>query len=97
MILSCSTGAFNKIQISSSTADLIKVAGRGLWVEGAVAIKGKGLLSTYWLMINNNRVGPDVHVTTNNIDAALGNGEEDQKQRLVDWMTELFIHQAAKV
>lgn len=50
-----STGESSKIQVSGSTAELLKAAGKGLWVqprEREVDVKGKGKLCTYWLQIN---------------------------------------------
>lgn len=47
-----STGQRDFIQVSESTAVLLIEAGKGHWVkprEDSVAVKGKGLMKTYWL------------------------------------------------
>ena len=46
-----STGLRNKIHISQETADLLREAGKGHWIEerkDIVVAKGKGALQTYW-------------------------------------------------
>jgi hypothetical protein len=52
-----STGASQKIQISSSTASLLVDAGKSHWIiprEDQVNAKGKGILQTFWLNIHSN-------------------------------------------
>jgi hypothetical protein len=47
-----STGERNRIQLSDTTAALMKEAGKGEWIrprEGAVTVKGKGEMRTHWL------------------------------------------------
>ena len=47
-----STSIPNKIQVSSTTADLLIASGRMNWVskrQGAVEAKGKGMIQTYWI------------------------------------------------
>merc|ERR1712241_1494466 len=47
-----STGKPNKIQVSQSTADLLKKAKKNRWLharEEMVEAKGKGLMMTYWV------------------------------------------------
>ncbi|KAG7363095.1 family 3 adenylate cyclase [Nitzschia inconspicua] len=51
-----STGEPNKIQISASTADLLKEAGKTYWVrprEDLVHAKGKGNIQTFWVLSRN--------------------------------------------
>ncbi|KAG7348786.1 family 3 adenylate cyclase [Nitzschia inconspicua] len=48
-----STGILGKIQFSQSTADLLKEAGKGNWIQprkDVVTAKGKGTMQTYWLI-----------------------------------------------
>jgi len=52
-----STGEKGRIQISSVTADILADAGHSNWTTprtDGVAAKGKGVLSTYWLMLGND-------------------------------------------
>jgi hypothetical protein len=49
-----STGARNRVHISSDTAELLKAAGKGGWIEKrkeTIDVKGKGLLHTYWVKV----------------------------------------------
>jgi hypothetical protein len=46
-----SNGLPNRIQVSQSTADLLKADGKGHWLtlrQDLVNAKGKGLMQTYW-------------------------------------------------
>ncbi|KAG7375028.1 family 3 adenylate cyclase [Nitzschia inconspicua] len=48
-----STGILGKIQLSHSTAELLKDAGKGSWIQprkDVVTAKGKGTMQTYWLI-----------------------------------------------
>ena len=48
-----STGECDRIQISSSTADVLKQNGKGHWFvprQDLVEVKGKGTFQTYWLV-----------------------------------------------
>ena len=48
-----STGIPSKIQISQSTANLIRQHGKSHWIvkrEGGVEAKGKGVMETYWVV-----------------------------------------------
>jgi class 3 adenylate cyclase len=59
-----STGGKDRIQISSSTAELLIASGKGHWLnqrEDLVEAKGKGKLQTYWLVFRN---GPSTTVAT---------------------------------
>jgi class 3 adenylate cyclase len=53
-----STGEKNRIQVSSTTAEILIASGKGHWLnqrEDLVEAKGKGTLQTYWLSFRNNR------------------------------------------
>ena len=53
-----STGETDRIQMSQSTADLLREAGKGHWLkarESLVHAKGKGELQTYWFEPTNSR------------------------------------------
>jgi hypothetical protein len=106
-----STGEKGRIQISSVTAELLKAAGHDVWLTpraDAVAAKGKGVLSTHWLVLKDaNRSvgtasssGEPERLTNKNkssqVDfdgAVLGTKEA----RLVDWVAEMLLQQIKKV
>jgi hypothetical protein len=51
-----STGARNRIQVSSATAALIVQSGKGKWLEkrkDPVDIKGKGMMETYFVKVTS--------------------------------------------
>jgi class 3 adenylate cyclase len=53
-----STGEKNRIQISSTTAELLREAGKGHWLlprEDLVEAKGKGQMQTFWLECDRGR------------------------------------------
>lgn len=55
-----STGERDRVQVSQETADLLIAAGKRHWVkarEEKVYAKGKGELQTYWLSVDNRRLG----------------------------------------
>jgi len=55
-----SSGEGNRIHISFNTAHLIKEAGHEGWVqrrEGAISLKGKGSMQTFWLVPKKDRTG----------------------------------------
>jgi class 3 adenylate cyclase len=52
-----STGARDRVQVSSKTAELLIAAGKSHWVtprEETVSVKGKGQLQTFWLTMRSN-------------------------------------------
>jgi class 3 adenylate cyclase len=52
-----STGARDRVQVSTKTAELLIAAGKSHWVtprEETVAVKGKGQLQTFWLTMRSN-------------------------------------------
>jgi class 3 adenylate cyclase len=66
-----STGMKGRIQISESTAALLKQAGKSSWLTpraDMVSAKGKGIMSTYWLALKNT--GPSVATGGSSEDAA---------------------------
>jgi class 3 adenylate cyclase len=62
-----STGQLKKIQISQSTADLVKEGGKEYWIrerEEKVQVKGKGDMQTYWVVPRTTAtmsLGPSTH------------------------------------
>jgi len=52
-----STGTPGRIQVSESTAALLKKAHKDLWLaprEGEVSVKGKGQMNTYWVLVKQS-------------------------------------------
>lgn len=95
-----SSGAPGRIHISEDTANLLKAAGKGHWLEKRselVRAKGKGDLQTYWLTTSN---GPDLaesiisgetgstSSTTEN--QAVTSMVSDKMQRLIQWNVQRF-------
>jgi hypothetical protein len=88
-VFSCSTGVPNRIQVSQATAELLKEAGKGSWITprtDAVHAKGKGVLTTYWLLPPASAaesVSPPVVAPPSNAFV--------KQTRLIKWMVDLFI------
>ena len=108
-----STGATNKIQISESTAEILKRSGKQHWVkprEDAVKAKGKGVLSTFWL---NPAGGKDEGSSNGDSDVAANDALDNspsavpkkpvaavdamKQDRLVDWMVEILLDHIKKI
>lgn len=56
------TGLPDRIQVSSTTANLLIEAGKGHWValrDETVVAKGKGEMQTYWLLVDNDNNSVD--------------------------------------
>ena len=79
-----STGAMNKIQISESTAALLKQSGKQHWIkprEDAVKAKGKGVLSTFWLNPTGGKEEGSSAGSDTNVDASLFTSMSDNNDR----------------
>ena len=93
-----STGVPNKIQVSQETADLLKVAGKGGWLEprkSVVSAKGKGKLQTYFLKIVSGSPETEKGVRSSQciIPQDLGNmalADDSKTERLIDWNVEVL-------
>jgi hypothetical protein len=95
-----STGIKNRIQVSSSTASLLIASGKEHWLtsrEDIVNVKGKGILSTYWLCIQSKKPGTATNKSgSSEPDSQTQMSESDDKNllleqdRLVDWICELL-------
>jgi len=107
-----STGARQKVQISSSTGKLLIAAGKEHWLkarEDTVFAKGKGVLNTYWANPTSKRgssVASDQHSQTSSTGQDSGqNGLHALKinetvlvnNRYVDWMVDLLMDDIKKV
>jgi hypothetical protein len=104
-----STGLRGKIQISPSTADLLRGAGKSSWIrqrEDIVDAKGLGKIRTFWLDIEGRNVvvetrqeqfqNPSVE-TIKTVSPVPNATIRDRCDRLVDWMTELLSDYMKKV
>ena len=99
-----STGCMDKIHISNKTAMLLEQHGRKSWVSprnDSVNVKGKGFLSTYWLNITPRRAN-SIRSAGSHSDSPMPNMDTkespiQQKERLVDWMTDLFLKHIVKI
>lgn len=96
------TGQRNRVHLSEQTANLLVEAGKESWViprEDKVEAKGKGLLTTYWLTMDDS-LSDDTGRMANNItdsitfDSTVSSGIRGdlspRDRRLVDWHVELL-------
>ena len=90
-----STCQTNRIQLSNTTTDLLKQAGRGSWIaarQDVVIARGLGALSTYWLTIKDGASGTS-HSSCLTADHQIRSKavrKARHHERLVAWMTELL-------
>ena len=83
-----STGATNRIQLSPETAEYIRKAGKGQWLETRdvkVFIKGKGHLQTYWLVRKQEACS---QASSDVIDSRELDTCRSKASRLVSWNVE---------
>lgn len=86
-----STGTPSKIQISQSTANLIRQHGKSHWItkrEGGVEAKGKGRIQTYWIEPRGHSassVGSNDEADDTDFQVM-----DDKTRRLVDWNVEIM-------
>lgn len=106
-----STGIKGRIQVSKTTAELLKNDRKRSWLSArsdTVSAKGKGVLSTYWLALKNSGqsvgTGSSDEENTNNIGKSSERSTspeadvcELKESRLVDWTSEMLLRQIKKV
>jgi class 3 adenylate cyclase len=94
-----STGTRSRIQVSETTAALIKAAGKAHWVKPRnelVMAKGKGKMQTYWIEPRaggHDRSNSLSHGSFCEISAttSLSNDtNEDKIERLIEWNTDIL-------
>ena len=97
---SCSTGLSNRIQVSQTTATLLKAAGKEHWLEqrdDSVLAKGKGVLNTFWLVPKGQDSQEPVVEPMSNLSSSDNFPDDNsseiaaKKHRLIDWVVELLI------
>eukprot|EP00934_Nitzschia_sp_Nitz4_P001455 Nitzschia sp. Nitz4//scaffold32_size149145//139255//142862//NITZ4_002902-RA/size149145-augustus-gene-0.44-mRNA-1//1//CDS//3329548138//1455//frame0 len=94
-----STGERNRIQVSQSTADELIKHNKGHWVTSRleeVAIKGKGMMTTYWVIPRNgsgSSVGADERQEMSPKEHRMASIviSESKISRLVDWNTDVLL------
>ncbi|CAB9498466.1 Receptor-type guanylate cyclase gcy [Seminavis robusta] len=88
-----STGSKGRIQVSNSTAKILKAVGKDQWLtqrEDAVKAKGKGIMRTYWMTPKKNDSSAG--------GSSVGDPAEQQSQnRLVDWIVSLMLDDIRKI
>lgn len=98
-----STGEANRIQVSPDTAELLKLAGKGSWLEPRavkVFVKGKGHLQTYWLnkdgaegqSSHSSSAGTDTQISQTLKVPVKDNPYTAKLERLQGWTVEEMIH-----
>ena len=102
-----STGMKGRIQVSSATAEALKSDNKGTWLtprSDNVVAKGKGVLSTYWLVLkkagqslssDEDAVDHDATFMSRSSRAATALDQKDA--RVVDWVCEILVKQIKKV
>ena len=97
-----SSGEGNRIHLTAATANLIRDAGHEKWIlprEGAVHLKGKGSMETFWLVPSSKgrsgagrpklaRWTSDVHMLP---PKERKSEEYDKRQRLVAWNVDVLV------
>jgi class 3 adenylate cyclase len=94
-----STGIPNRIQVSSTTADLLIEAGKANWVkprDELIEAKGKGKMQTYWVEPKGMGAGggtlsdmPSLRLSEPSMD--------ERTQRLVEWNIDILTHLVKRI
>ncbi|KAG7370730.1 PAS domain containing protein [Nitzschia inconspicua] len=106
-----STGREGCIQLSETTAKLLRDAGKSQWItarEDKVIAKGKGVLQTYWLRVNNktddcedtlrdasSSSGQDLLVPF--VEESVSHQRNTKLERLVEWNVEILSNLLLKI
>ena len=102
-----STGMRGRIQVSSATAEALRMDNKGSWLSPRsdnVVAKGKGVMNTYWLALkktgqsvssDEDAVDPDdkVHGRSSRAASAM----DHKNVRVVEWVCEILVKQIKKV
>jgi hypothetical protein len=94
-----------KIQISPSTAEVLRSAGKGSWLrprKDIVDAKGLGKIRTFWLDIEgrlDDFIREDATDSTEEMSNMLSHdfSTRGKSSRLIDWMTEMLSDYLKKV
>jgi hypothetical protein len=107
-----STGRKGRIQLSPATAELLRKAGKESWLvcrEDKVRAKGKGVLSTFWLVLQD---GIEVASSTFSVgeipsdrssfvkpsnDIDLSRRHNLKESRLIDWVADILLEHIKRV
>ena len=102
-----STGVKGCIQVSSATAEALRIDHKGSWLtprSDSVVAKGKGVMSTYWLALK--KAGQSVSSDEDFADlednvlsrSSRAASVMDQKEaRVVEWVCDILLKQVKKV
>ena len=97
-----STGVSNRIQLSSATADLLISNGKEHWItkrQDKVRAKGKGELTTYFLLSVKKKSSSTNSVSTSKLDEVIlvrtgkhskGVKTAQKRNRVADWVVEML-------
>ena len=95
-----STGQANRIQVSRATADLLIASGKQHWVHrrhDSVHVKGKGILETFFITPPSRDAASSIELPDSPGVASVFAANEQQQERLVSWMVELFKRRVATI
>jgi len=101
-----STGKINKIQVSESTAELLKNARKSHWLQARdemVEVKGKGLLITYWVEPRSSVASSTCTATSvtkpssEREDSFMTPRISSQTERLVNWNIDVLERLLKKI
>jgi hypothetical protein len=94
-----STGVPNRIQVSSTTAELLIAAGKANWVkprDELVEAKGKGKMQTYW--VEPKMMGTGAGTPSGASSSHLsGETMDERTQRLVEWNTDILTRLVKRI
>jgi len=97
-----STGVSNRIQLSSSTADLLTSNGKEHWIikrQKKVRVKGKGELTTYFLLSVKKKTSSTTSASASKIEEVVlvktgkhskGVKTAQKRNRVADWVVEML-------
>ena len=102
-----STGTKGRIQVSSTTAEVLRKENKGSWLtprSDTVVAKGKGIMSTYWLALKNagqsvDSIDGDFDLDDNVLSRSsrAASDMDERDARVVDWVCEILVRQIKKL
>jgi 3'5'-cyclic nucleotide phosphodiesterase len=89
-----STGIPNKVQLSESTASLLKIAGKENWLvprTDKVSAKGKGVMNTYWLDHTKRRVSSVCATGSGTKLSEKSPDSHSNRDRIIEWVCDVLL------